>query len=161
MLQETQTSNNIPIIAIIVSICSLLISIGSLLISYFNFHRDKYKVVVDLDWDNGKHHVGMRSNVVETWGAIFVRNEGRRPVFIRLIGIKYPDDERVFNLLENDKAEGVKLSEGDPPIVVKVPHDALLKRHVKHWEKLYAVAYDVSGREYKSGKPWNKPSWAE
>jgi hypothetical protein len=161
MLQQTETTNNIPIIAIIVSVFSLLISISSFVVSYLNFRRDKYKVVVDLDWDNGKHHIGMRSNVVETWGAIFVRNEGRRPVFIRLVGIKYPDDERVFNLLENDKVDGVKLSEGDAPIVVKIPHDALLKRHANVWEKLYAVAYDVSGKEYKSEKSWKKPSWVE
>ncbi len=143
-----------------ISIIAITISLFSLLISFLNFRRDKYKVVVDLDWDNGKNHIGMRSNVVETWGKITVRNECRRPVSIRTIGIKYPDSERVYSLLKDENAEGIKLDEHDW-IEIKVTQDNLLKRYSKDWEKLYAVANDISGKEYKSGKPWNKPSWAE
>jgi hypothetical protein len=143
-----------------ISIVAITISLLSLLISFLNFRRDKYKVVVDLDWDNGSHHIGMRSNVVETWGKITVRNEGRRPVSIRTIGIKYLDSERVYSLLKDENTEGIKLDEHDW-IEIKVPQDNMLKRYSKDWEKLYAVANDISGKEYKSGKPWNKPSWAE
>ena len=53
-----------------ISIVAITISLLSLLISFLNFRRDKYKVIVDLDWDNGSHHIGMRSNVVETWGKL-------------------------------------------------------------------------------------------
>ncbi len=143
-----------------ISIIAITISLLSLLVSFLNFRRDKYKVIVDLDWDNGTHHIGMRSNVVETWGKITVKNEGRRPVSIRIVGIKYPDSERVYSLLKDENTEGQKLDEHDW-IEIKVPQDYLLKRYSKDWEKLYAVASDISGKEYKSGKPWNKPSWAE
>ncbi len=139
---------------------ALVISFAALLITFLTFRRDKYKIVVDLDWDNGKHYVGMRSNVVETWGKITVRNEGRRPISIRIVGIKYPDSERVYSLLKDENAEGLKLDEHDW-IEIKVPQDNVLKRYSKDWEKLYAVASDISGKEYKSGKSWNKPSWAE
>ncbi|MGI8884742.1 MAG: hypothetical protein ACR2IA_10925, partial [Pyrinomonadaceae bacterium] len=120
-----------------------------------------YKVVVDLDWDSGKFYVGMQSNVKKTWGTITVSNRGRRPIYIRSVGIKYPDDERIFNLLDENKIEGVKLGEHDAPIIIKVSQDWNIKRYAKDWNKLYAVAFDISGKEYKSGRPWNKPSWAE
>lgn len=145
----------------IVSIIAIVISIISLTVSVFNYRRDNYKVNVSLDWDAGKYYVGMQSNVKETWGTITVTNRGRRPVYIRNIGLKYPDDERVFNLLGEDKLEGVKISEADPPIVIKIPQDNRLKRYSKNWRKLYAVAYDIKGKEYKSEKSWNTPSWAE
>ena len=155
------SQENIPIWAIIISLVSLIISSFSFLISFLNYRRDKYKLIIDLDWDSGKFYVGMRSNVKETWGTITVSNKGRRPIYIRSVGIKYPDDERVFNLLSEDKIEGVKLGEHNAPIVIKVPQDWNLKRYAKDWEKLYAVAFDISGKEYKSSRPWNKPSWAE
>ncbi len=155
------SQGNIPIFALIISLISLVISLSSFLVSFLNFRRDKYKLVVELDWDSGKFYVGMRSNVKETWGTITVSNRGRRPIYIRNVGIKYPDDERIFNLLGEERIEGVKLGEHNAPIIVKVPQNELLKRYAKDWKKLYAVAFDISGKEYKSGRPWNKPSWAE
>ena len=146
-------TETIPIVAITISLLSLCFS-------FLNFRRDKYKVIVDLDWDNGQHYIGTRSNVVETWGRITVRNEGRRPVSIRIIGIKYPDNEKVYSLLKDENAEGVRLDEYDW-IELKVPQDNFLKGYSKDWKKLYAVALDISNKEYKSGKPWNKPSWGE
>ncbi len=144
-----------------ISIVAITISVLSLLISFFNFRRDNYKVVVDLDWDSGKFYVGMQSNVKKTWGTITVSNRGRRPIYIRSVGIKYPDDERIFNLLDENKIDGVKLGEHDAPIIIKVSQDWNIKRYAKDWNKLYDVAFDISGKEYKSGRPWNKPSWAE
>jgi len=143
-----------------ISIIAVTVSLLSLCVSFLNFRRDKYKVVVDLDWDNGNHHIGMRSYVVETWGRITVRNEGRRRISIKIIGIKYPDNERVYSLLKDENAEGVRLDEHDW-IELKVPQDNFLKKYSKDWKKLHAVALDISNREYKSGKPWNKPSWGE
>jgi hypothetical protein len=153
-------TETISIIAIVISFASFIISLSAFIISVLNYRRDRYKVIVDLDWDSGTHHIGMRSNVVETWGKITVRNEGRRSVSLRTIGIRYPDSDRVYSLLKDENAEGIKLNEHDW-IEIKVPQDNLLKRYSKDWEKLYAVANDISGKEYKSGKPWNKPSWAE
>lgn len=140
---------------------SLIVSTIALIVSILNYRRDKYKVLIDLDWDNGKRYEGMRSNVKETWGTITVRNIGRRPVFILSVGLKYPDDERVINLLGEENLEGVKLEEHDKPIIIKIPQDFLLKRHSKNWDKIYAIAYDIAGKEYKSEKSWTKPSWAE
>jgi hypothetical protein len=145
----------------IISIFAITISIISLIVSVLNYRRDNYKVYVSLDWDAGKYYVGMQSNVKETWGTITVTNRGRRAVYIKSVGIKYPDDERVFNLLGQDKLEGEKLSEADPPIIIKIPQDGILKKYSKDWLKLYAVAYDIKGKEYKSEKSWNTPSWAE
>ena len=53
-----------------ISMIAIITSLLSLFISFLNFRRDKYKVIVDLDWDSGQHHIGMRSNVVETWGKL-------------------------------------------------------------------------------------------
>ncbi len=145
----------------IVATLSLLVAFSALIFSFFNFRRDKYKVLIDLDWDNGKRYEGMRSNIKETWGAITVRNIGRRPVYITLVGLKYPDDEVVYNLLSEENSEGIKLQEHDKPINIKVPQDQLLKKYSQVWNKIYAVAYDVSGKEYKSEKPWSKPSWVD
>ena len=104
---------------------------------------------------------GMRSNVKETWGTVTVRNIGRRPVFISLAGLKYPDNERVYNLLGEENVEGIKLEEHDKPIEIKIPQDQLLKRYSKDWDKIYAVAYDIAGKEYRSTKSWSKPTWGE
>ncbi len=144
----------------LLSIAAIVISVIGLLVSVFNYKRDKYRVVVELDWDNGRHYVGMRANVVETWGAITVSNQGRRPVYIRTVGIKYPDNEKVFNLLPEGSSDGVKLGEGDSPIVLRVIQDERLQRYAARWKELYAVAYDVAGKEYKSGRSWSTPSWA-
>ena len=157
MLEEASSNSSGNILAII----SLIVSLIAIVIGLLNFNRDKYKIVVDLDWDSGSHYVGMQPNVVEKWGAIIVTNQGRRPVYIRTIGIKYPDDERVLNLLSEEKNEGVKLDEGNSPIIIRIPHDGHLKRYAKDWKKLSAVAYDVAGKEYKSGRPWETPSWVE
>ncbi|MGI8642217.1 MAG: hypothetical protein ACR2MG_19990 [Pyrinomonadaceae bacterium] len=144
-----------------ISIIAIAISSLSLFVSFLNYRRDRYKIVVDLDWDSGKFYVGMRSNVKETWGTITVSNRGRRPIYISNVGIKYPDDERVFNLLGEGRNEGIKLGEHDAPIIIKIPQDNFLKKYAKDWKKLYAVAFDISDKEYKSGRPWNKPSWGE
>ncbi|HQU85754.1 MAG TPA: hypothetical protein PKY59_21640 [Pyrinomonadaceae bacterium] len=155
------SQENIPVFAIIISFVSLIISLSSFLVSFLNYRRDKYTLIVDLYWDSGKYYVGMQSNVKETWGTITVSNRGRRPIYIRNIGLKYPDDERVFNLLDEDKIEGVKLGEHDAPIIIKVSQDDRLKKYAKEWNKIYAVALDISGKEYKSSRLCNKPSWAE
>ena len=124
----------------ILSLLIIVIPLLSLVIAWLSYRRDRYKVIVDLDWDNGSHHIGMRSNVVKTWGAITVRNEGRRPVTIRNIGIKYPDSERVFSLLKDENAESIKLNEHEQ-IIIKVPQDNILKRYSKP-EISFATAYN-------------------
>src|SRR6186713_99433 len=113
MFEETGSANtNLSVAAIMISVFALLVSIGSLILGWLNFNRDKYKVIVELDWDNGRSYVGVRANTIETWGAITVSNQGRRPVYIRIVGIKYLDDEKVFNLLPEESNDGVKLNEG-------------------------------------------------
>ncbi len=143
------------------SIIAVTVSFLSLLITLLSFRRDKYKVKVYLDWDAGAHHVGMRSGVTETWGNISVLNLGRRPIYITLVGLKFPDQERVYSLLEGETSQGIKLSEGDAPLIVKVPHDGLLKTYSNNWKKIYAIALTASGKEYKSEVFSYIPSWVE
>lgn len=140
---------------------SLLVSTIALIISLLNYRRDKYKVLIDLDWDTDKTFIHPNSKIKETWGRISVRNIGRRPVFITLVGLKYPNSEIIVNLLNNENEGGVKLEEHDKPLIIKIPQNLVLKQFAKDWNKIYAVAYDIAGKEYKTKREWIKPSWAE
>ena len=147
---------------IVFALVAALVGILGLLLAWITLRRDRAKVVVDLDWDTGKHYVGMRSNVKETWGTITVTNRGRRAIFVRSVGLKYPDDEKVYNLLPQQDQDGVKLEEGDKPIVIKIPQNKQLQRYSANWKEIYAVADTASGRRYRSTYfPAKRPSWAE
>ena len=147
-------------LAILISALSLGISTAALMLSILNYLRDQHKVKVQLQWDAGERYEGTRSNVKERWGHIYVTNVGRRPVFITKIGLSYPDDPRIFNLLYDEDTAGIKLEEGAAPIVVRVPQDEALKKYAKDWNKIYAIAIDSTGEEYKSKLGVNRPSWA-
>jgi hypothetical protein len=141
--------------------CGAILGIVGAILGLLSFRRDRHKVVVALQWDAGQHYIGMRGNVVETWGHIYVTNTGRRPVFITFVGLDIPAQERTFNLLTGDHSRGVKLSEGDPPLIFKVPQDISLMLHANVWKGIRATITDSHNKTYRSNKVGECPSWAK
>lgn len=128
-------------------------------LGWLKFRLDRYKITVELQWDAGQHHVGMRSNVIESWGEIQVINKGQRPAFITFIGLEIPG-ETTYGLLRDEQSQGVILPE-NVPLKIKVPQDALLMRHAKVWKDVRAWVIDSHKKQYKSKRVDTCPSWAK
>ncbi len=127
--------------------------IVSLIISIFNYKRDKSKIVVSLQWD---------ANPREKYGLIFVTNVGRRSTYITSVGIQYPNENHVVNLLTDGlNATGRKLTEGDAPIEIRVYQTGELLLYSHEWNNIRAIAIDSLGKWHKSTKIDSKPSWVK
>ena len=130
------------------------------ILGWLNFRRDRYKVTVELQWDAGEHYIGMKGNVIESWGEIRVINKGWRPAFITYVGLDIPGQQTSYGLLRDEQCQGVILPE-NVPLRIKVPQDFLLMRHAKVWKDIRAVIADSHGKHYKSKKAYMCPSWAK
>jgi hypothetical protein len=75
------------------------------------------------------------------------------------VGLRIPEQHFTQNLLAPEHNPNRKLAEGDPPIVIQVPQDDMLKRHAAHWRGIIAIAIDSTGREYISPSVTEAPSW--
>lgn len=134
---------------------SLLISIGSMLIHWRNYRRDRSHVSVELQWNaEDIHGGGMRSLITQRKAHIIVRNKGRRPVGIEYVGLKLPGH---VTGSANWMEESVKLSEGDPPIIIKIVQDSTLEPFIHQWRKIEAWVATSEGHWHKSGKAIQRP----
>ncbi len=132
----------------------------SLVISLLNYRRDRPRIVVSLQWD-AETKRATQNKSGESWGHIFITNKGRRPTYITFVGLEYPNQNIVMNILTDGlNPIGHQLLEGDAPLKIKVPQYDDLKQHSKDWNKVRAVASDSLGKWYKSKKVDSKPSWA-
>ena len=105
-------------------------------------------------------------------GVVSIANNGRRPLYIKLVYLKIPKcslaQTEIPSLSDNalilrKTLQGQKLGEGDPEIVITIGTpvtDWMSQRLASCWEGIYAVATDNCGRQYRSKVPKTKPSWA-
>ena len=129
-----------------------------LIISLLNYLRDKPDIVVSLQWD-AETKRDTRNKSEEIWGHVFVTNRGRRPAYITFVGIEYPNQNIVMNILTDGlNPIGHPLLEGGAPLKIKVPQYSDLKEYSQDWRNVRAVATDSLGKRYKSKKVDSKPS---
>ncbi len=139
----------------------LVTGIISLVVSFFNYRRDKPNIAVSLQWDAETKQFTQDDNK-QVWGHIFVTNRGRRPAYVTFVGLEYPNENIVINILTDGlNPIGQQLLEGGAPLKIKVPqYNGYLKKYSQNWRKVRAVANDSLGKQYKSKKVDSKPSWA-
>lgn len=136
-------------------------AVVSLVISIFAFRRDRSRIVVTLQWDAFTRRD--KGKIVEEAGHIYVTNMGRRPAYITMVWLVFPDGKTSISLLTDEtgsSADGKTLAEGDAPIIIKVPQDSRLTKYSQNWRHLRAVALDSLGNKYLSKKVDTRPSWA-
>jgi hypothetical protein len=138
-----------------IALASALFTAISSLVSWKAYRRDRPHVYVELQWNaEDIHGGGMRSPTTQRKAHIIVRNKGRRPMGIEYIGLKLPGHVTgSANWLE----ESVKLSEGDPPIIIKIVQDSTLEPFVPQWRKIEAWVSTSDGRWHKSRQSSQPP----
>jgi hypothetical protein len=148
------------ICGIVFGTAGLVTGTVSLIISLLNYRRDRAKIVVSLQWD-AETRKGRQNKIEESWCHIYITNKGRRPAYITFVGLEYPNQNTIINLLTDGlNPIGQQLLEGDAPLQIKVPQHSDLKQYSQNWRKIRAIATDSLGKEYKSKKADSKPSWA-
>jgi len=96
-------------------------------------------------------------------GVVSIANEGRRPLYIKLVYLDVPKKSGQGPVILRKSLEGRKLGEGDAEYVISISNDvqAFMQKHfAKYWKNIRAVAVDNCGREYKSATVSKQPSWA-
>jgi hypothetical protein len=148
-----------PLIAISIAFFSLGVSSCAFFLGLMNYRRDRAKVTVWLQWNGALGPYKPDSNERYQMCHIIVTNEGRRPISILHVGLLFPDSEISQNLLEPSQQSGVKLTEGDPPLIVKTQQDEKLREQIKDWRKVRAYVTDSTGKEYYSRRMGIAPRW--
>ena len=133
---------------------SLAVSIFALFISVLNYRRDRFKIVVTLDLETGKEIIN--GKLIAELVVITVTNVGRRSVFITSVGLCFDNEENINDFLNLIYREGVKLDEGDKPIVLRIRKENIPKLK-ENWKKVYATASDSTRTYYVSNTVKRKP----
>lgn len=161
----------LSVITLVTSICGVVFGFGGLLLSILNYFRDRASAIVTLQWDFRVLDSG-NCPTEEPMGVVSIANNGRRPLYIKLVYLKIPKHSlaqtEIQSLSDNalilrKTLQGQKLGEGDPEIVITIGTtvtDWMSQRLASCWEGIYAVATDNCGRQYRSKVPKAKPSWA-
>jgi hypothetical protein len=138
------------------ALAGLVFGVIGAVLGVMSFMRDRVSLIVSLHWDwvviDG--YPGAPEHRV---GVVRVQNTGRRPVFVSHVSIA--TGGRV-KLLLKQSMQGVKLGEGDGPLVFEVRQEGL-QEYARNWWLLRAEVQDAAGRTWRSpmlkGRP---PSWA-
>ncbi len=145
-----------------IAVCGAVTGTLSLFFTYRNYRRDRARLAVILEWDAEILHEVNSRKVQERCGHIIIRNKGRRPISVDFVGLEIPGRE-TYGLLTEEQNRGVKLNEGDSPLIVRVPQDYELKKYSHVWKKIRATARDNNDKWYTSRWTWiwGRPSWVE
>ena len=147
----------------VLSLIGTLAGTAGVVLSIFNYLRDRASAIVSLQWD----FQGLDSSNRPTglpMGVVSVANNGRRPLYIKLVYLEVPKRSGSGPLILKKSVEGQKLGEGDPEYVITISNEvqeALHKHFAAYWKEIHAVAVDNCGRKYKSKTPKKQPSWGE
>ena len=151
-----QTESLVPLIA---SIVGIVFGAVSLVVSFLAFFRDRPRVHVTLQWDLSVTP-GTKYDHTKQYGVVSVVNVGRRPIFVSHASLKLPRGLDATHLLLIEGIGGTKLAEGDPPWKCMIDQERLSK-YSKHWKTIRAIVIDSAGKEYRSKRLKDRPSWAQ
>jgi len=136
------------------TLLGLIIGVSAFILSILNYHRDKAKIHISLQWDMES----LSDN--NLYGIISISNIGRRPIYISHLALKLPKKYENQYLLIREMISGQKLTEGDAPLIFDTPQDGMDK-YKDDWKKIIAQVTDSSGKIWKSKEVNDKPSWAK
>lgn len=128
----------------ITAIGGLIFGVAGLVLSVTNHLRDRAKLVVNLQWDMTLSTTGERA------GLITVSNVGRRPAFVSHAALRMPEGAPNSHIVLRDSINGVKLEEGDAPLIFVVKYDEILTNQSEHWRGIRAQVNDSTGKEWIS-----------
>jgi len=138
----------------IATVFGLIIGVSAFVLSILNYHRDKAKIHINLQWN-------MESiNDNDLHGIISISNTGRRPIYISHLALKLPKNYNSEYLLIMDGLSGQKLTEGDAPLIFTIPHNEM-DIYKNDWKTIIAQVTDSSGKIWKSKEVKDKPLWAK
>lgn len=147
----------------VLSLIGTLAGTAGVVLSIFNYLRDRASAIVSLQWDFSVLDSSNRP-VGPPIGIVTIANNGRRPLYIKLVYLDVPTRSGWGPLILKRSIEGRKLGEGDPEYVIPISNEAQKSLHehlAAFWNEIYAVAVDNCGRKYKSKTPNKQPSWAQ
>jgi hypothetical protein len=137
----------------------IIFGLTGMILGIMSYLRDKPKISVNLKWD--MEAVGdMRYSRDKLWGMVTVTNTGRRPIYMSHVHLRLPKGFDSTHLLLSEGIRGDRIEEGDPPKTYMIDQESLTK-YKNAWNKMYAVAIDSTGKEYKSSKVKEQPAWAK
>ena len=93
----------------ITAVAALVVGLAALAVSFFNYLRDKARVVVRLQWDMTIYPTN------QIVGVVTVTNAGRRPIFISHAALELHKSKKGPFILLRESITGIKLAEGDQP----------------------------------------------
>lgn len=137
------------------AIAGLVFGVVGSVLGVMSFMRDRTSLKVALHWD--WKTVGPDGLSDYLIGVVSVQNVGRRPVYVNHVDLVTGGRVR---LMLTDSMAGIKLAEGDAPLVVQVRQEGL-EEYALNWWLVRAEVKDALGRVWRS--PMNldkKPSWA-
>lgn len=143
----------------IAALGGLIFGLTGMILGIMSYLRDRPKITVNLKWDM-KAFGDPRYSSDKFWGVVTVTNSGRRPIYISHIHLKLPKGYDSTHLLLSEGIKGDKIEEGDEPKRYMIDQESLTD-YKNAWNKMYAIAVDSTGKEYKSRKTKEKPEWAK
>ncbi len=140
----------------IIAIVALCFSGVGLFVHWRNYRRDKPKIVVNFQWNTEQRH-DKEGKLIESWGTVWVRNKGRRAIYIDMVSLKVSGRSYYDNLLTDDLRDGRKIGEGDPPLKARFYQASVLMENPDKWQEIRAVAF-AANTQYVSSPGVGRPA---
>lgn len=144
----------------IVSLCiasvALVFSGLSLYLNWYNARRDAPNVTINFQW-NMERRYDDEGKLLDSFGYIWVRNKGRRPIYIDIVALKVPGRSYYENLLTAELCEGRTISEADTPLKVRFNEASVLLEAPDQWQDIRAIAFSAD-TEYVSAQGVSQPA---
>jgi hypothetical protein len=143
-------------ITTIIAIVALCFSGLALLIHWRNYRRDRPEIIVNFQWNTDRRH-DKEGKLLESWGTVWVKNTGRRAIYIEMVAMKVPGRSYYENLLTDEQREGRRIGEGDPPLKARFYEKSILLENPDSWQDIRAIAIAAT-TEYISGQGVGGPA---
>jgi hypothetical protein len=137
-----------------IAVLGVVLGVIGTCLGVLSYRRDTAQIKVFVKWDMSIQPPQQNDGSV---GMLQISNSGRRPVYVSHAYVQAGKSETVLVLEET--TAGYTISEGDKPIVIKVPQEGL-EQFAKQWKSVCIVIEGNSGKKYVSNFPEKKPSWA-
>jgi hypothetical protein len=147
-------------LAALLALIGALSGVSGLVLGIVNYLRDRFKLVITLKWDMAVTD-NARYDTSKKWGIVSAANVGRRPVYIRVANLELPKGYEETHLVLNEGIRGIKLAEGDAPVIFVASQEGM-EKYKKDWRRIRAAVYDTAGKVYRSKRlgELDQPSWS-
>jgi hypothetical protein len=154
---DTELTRLVALTGLITRVSGLVLGVIGTVLGIMNFRRDAARISVSLAWDL-KMTGADGHETEESYGVVTISNVGRRPSFVSHVAIEVPGGHDHTHLVLWGSINGVKLAEGDAPLIYPVPQGDM-GQYAGEWRRVVAQMTDTTGRIWRSARPKRRPNW--